>query len=279
MTLSIEIRIPSKDTPRAATLVAVASVSMIAGLLIAWWGMERDPHRGGAQEGGRTASAEVMGADGSEDRASANAEADARGSAGAASGEGTSADGARSSSAGARGTSAGAARGEVAAGDGSEGRASVNAEAGARGTNANAARGDDASADGARISSAGASSRPSSARRALRVQRGRVAYLRCDGLPRCPRDEPLENAVWAVIDSLPACPDGPTAPGAADIRLELLGEAAPDVAWRDTFPSTTVRLERDRVMGCVHDALTRTRQTLGSSRLVVSFRFELVAAP
>src|SRR5690606_17691761 len=114
----------------------------------------------------------------------------------------------------------------------------------------------------------------------LRVRRGRVAYLRCDGVEQgrrrtCPRDESLETAAWAAIEALTQCGDPPRAPGEADLRLEYLGSAAPSVGWRDTSPSATVRLDRARVLACLTPALERTRQSLGAERLLVSFRFSL----
>lgn len=119
--------------------------------------------------------------------------------------------------------------------------------------------------------------RDATAASSLRLVRGRVAYIRCDGVRGCPRDEALEASVWSILDALPACSTAPTAAGEADIRIDYRGDAVPEVGWRDTFPSDTVRLDRERVLGCVSDALSETRQSLGAEWLRVSFRFALVA--
>lgn len=81
--------------------------------------------------------------------------------------------------------------------------------------------------------------------------------------------------MWPGIDGLLACDDPPSAAGEADLRLEYVGDAAPDVAWRDTFGDTVVRLDRDRVLACLRPALAGTRQSLGAERLLVSFRFSV----
>jgi hypothetical protein len=115
----------------------------------------------------------------------------------------------------------------------------------------------------------------------LRVVRGRVAYLRCDGVPQrsgpapCPRDEALEAAAWSVIEALPSCPELPVATGEADIVVDLAPGRANEVRTRDTFAQDVVRLDRARVVGCLAGPLAALPQQLGSSRLVVSFRFAI----
>jgi hypothetical protein len=117
----------------------------------------------------------------------------------------------------------------------------------------------------------------------LVVRRGRIAYLRCDGVPPqrgpfpCPRDEAMEAAVWPAIDGLVACAQGPRQAGEGDLRIEFTGPGAPDVGWRDTFPRNTVRLDDTAVLACVRGPLAAARQSLGAQRLLVSFRFAVVA--
>ncbi len=121
------------------------------------------------------------------------------------------------------------------------------------------------------------------ARRAgLSFRQGTVAYLRCDGVERrgrfpCPRDEVLEAAVWPLIQAVTACPTGPDRAGEADVRLDYRADGAPEIRWRDTFPDDTVRLDRERVLGCLRGPLEATRQSLGAERLLMSFRFALVS--
>ncbi|MCC6875299.1 MAG: hypothetical protein IT378_13415 [Sandaracinaceae bacterium] len=112
----------------------------------------------------------------------------------------------------------------------------------------------------------------------LRVVRGRVAYLRCDGVEGpggCPRDEPLETAAWTRIETLATCAQAPARPGEADLRIELLGEGAADPRWRDTFPEDAIRLDRAAVEGCLLEPLREVRQSTGAARLIVSFRFSM----
>jgi hypothetical protein len=115
----------------------------------------------------------------------------------------------------------------------------------------------------------------------LTVVRGRLAYLRCDGVRRepgpfpCPRDEALEDAIWAVIDALPTCAAPPLTPGEADLRLTYTAEAPPELGWRDTFPSTVVRLDRDRTLACLRGPLAETRPRLRADRIIISFRFSM----
>jgi hypothetical protein len=117
----------------------------------------------------------------------------------------------------------------------------------------------------------------------LVFRRGRVAYIRCDGVPPssgplpCPRDERLESSVWTILERVQTCATGPRQAGEADVRLEFTGPGAPGVVWRDTFPAGTVRLDSEAVLSCVRGPLSRTSQSLGATRMLVSFRFGLVA--
>ncbi|MGF1464968.1 MAG: hypothetical protein ACFCGT_02440 [Sandaracinaceae bacterium] len=116
----------------------------------------------------------------------------------------------------------------------------------------------------------------------LRVVPGRVAYLRCDGVPltgpgpsRCPRDEALEAEVWGIVRGLGACPDAPAGAGRADLRLVYRGSAQPRVLWRDTFAPGVVRLDRTAVLRCLAEPLAEVRPTVASTHLSVSFRFRV----
>lgn len=111
------------------------------------------------------------------------------------------------------------------------------------------------------------------------LRTGRVAYLRCDGVPQrpgpfpCPRDEPLEQAVWGALRAVERCDRAP-APGAADIVVDFEGEA-PTIRARDTFPSDTVRADAEALLACAGETLGNVRSTLSPRRLVVSFRLTL----
>jgi hypothetical protein len=114
------------------------------------------------------------------------------------------------------------------------------------------------------------------------VTRGRVAYLRCEGLPQrpgpvpCPRDEALETSAWEVIDRLPTCEALPAdVRGEADLVIALVPGSATDVRARDRFAPEVVRADAAAILGCLATDLARIEQHLGSSHLVVSFRFAL----
>ncbi len=85
----------------------------------------------------------------------------------------------------------------------------------------------------------------------------------------------MEQAVWAAIEALAACPSAPSAPGEADVRLDYPGDEAPSVEWRDTFADEVQRLDRDAVLGCLRAPLAATRRTIAVERLLVSFRFSM----
>lgn len=113
------------------------------------------------------------------------------------------------------------------------------------------------------------------------LRTGRVAYLRCDGVPQrpgpfpCPRDEPLEQAVWAALRAVERCDRSP-GPGAADIVVDFDAEQ-PTIRARDTFPSDTVRTDATALLACAGDSLGNVRSSLSPRRLVVSFRLTLEA--
>jgi len=118
---------------------------------------------------------------------------------------------------------------------------------------------------------------------ARRVEPGRVAYLRCEGVPQragpypCPRDEALEAAVWAVLDTLPRCAEAPAGLGESDVRLELVAGAPTDAKLRAPRPGVP-RLEGPAILRCTAGPLSHLATTTGATKLVLSFRFALVDA-
>lgn len=118
---------------------------------------------------------------------------------------------------------------------------------------------------------------------ARRVEPGRVAYLRCEGIPQrpgpypCPRDQALEAAVWSILDTLPRCADAPSGLGESDVRLEVVAGAPTDVKLR--APRTGVpRLDGPALLRCAAGPLSHVTTNTGSTKLVVAFRFALVDA-
>ncbi len=116
-----------------------------------------------------------------------------------------------------------------------------------------------------------------------RVERGRVAYLRCDGVPLrpgpypCPREERLEEAVWAVLETLPRCAEAPAGLGETDVRLELARDAPPEVKLR--APRADVpRLDGAAVLRCVAGPLSHVTTSSRATRLMLAFRVTLVDA-
>lgn len=118
---------------------------------------------------------------------------------------------------------------------------------------------------------------------ARRVERGRVAYLRCEGVPQrpgpypCPRDEALENAVWTVLETLPRCADAPPGLGESDVRVEVVPGSPTDVKLRAPRPNVP-RLDGPAILRCAAGPVSHLATTTGSTKLVLSFRFTLVDA-
>ncbi len=115
---------------------------------------------------------------------------------------------------------------------------------------------------------------------AVSLRPGRVAYLRCDGVPErpgpfpCPRDPVLEAAVWRALAPLERCP---LAPGAADVVVDIGADGVATIRARDTFPPEVTRADGAAVLACAGESLQAVRSSLGPERLVVSFRLTLAA--
>jgi hypothetical protein len=111
------------------------------------------------------------------------------------------------------------------------------------------------------------------------VRRGRVAYLRCEGVPQrpgpfpCPRDEALENAVWAALDTTITTCGTLAGQGEADVVIDFDHADTPTARMRDTFASDAVRVDADAVLSCSQAALATVRTVFHPRRLMVSFRF------
>ena len=104
--------------------------------------------------------------------------------------------------------------------------------------------------------------------------RGRIAYLRCDGVATrsgpfpCPRDRELERAVWKALQGIERC--ALLTPGALELRIEIEGTHAPSFELRapDRERARTAQL-------CLGDAFVGIGTSLAPKRMVVSFTFEL----
>ncbi len=118
---------------------------------------------------------------------------------------------------------------------------------------------------------------------ARRVERGRVAYLRCEGVPQrpgaypCPRDEALEDAVWTVLETLPRCAEAPPGLGESDVRVEVVPGTPTDVKLRAPRPNVP-RLDGPAILRCAAGPVSHLTTRTGSTKLVLSFRFTLVDA-
>lgn len=235
--MAIDVRIPARDAPRGWSVALVAAAALSVGVLVAWWGTDREARDAEATDVAVEARIEATAAD-SPDLSAASSDA------GLLPDSGVIAE----------------PPSEASAETGFEPAAVLEPVAELEPES-------DAESASPPVEPA-----PSLE---LRVRQGRVAYIRCDGVSDCPRDEGMEEAVWAIVETLPTCPTGPRQPGEADIRLDYPATGQPEVAWRDTFPSSTVRLEREAVLGCIRARLAGTRQSLGAERLLVSFRFAM----
>ena len=109
-----------------------------------------------------------------------------------------------------------------------------------------------------------------------------VAYLRCDGVPKqsgpipCPRDEPMEQRVWAAIDgALARCGGRLGGPGDADVRLYFRGEEPNELRLHEG----RTELDGPQLLGCLEDPLDGVQTSLEPELMVVPFRFHLGTPP
>lgn len=108
--------------------------------------------------------------------------------------------------------------------------------------------------------------------------RGRIAYIRCDGARQvagpnpCPRDPPVERAVWTAIERLPSCGALAGERGGADVRVVFDGGSVTGLGFRDIDPPI---LDREAVRGCLEPALAGLRSSQPSVRMTASFRFDI----
>jgi len=111
----------------------------------------------------------------------------------------------------------------------------------------------------------------------VQVVPGRMAYLRCDGaeIPGrsypCPRDEPLERAVWDRIERLPRCAELPAVPGEVDLRLVFRGAEPSDLTFR-----SSEGLDRAAIRRCLAELEAGLNTTIPAERTIAAFRFELI---
>lgn len=114
--------------------------------------------------------------------------------------------------------------------------------------------------------------------RARTLTRGRVAYIRCEGVPQragpspCPRDVNVERTVWTAIDRLPTCPALLGRRGAADVRVVFESGVFSGLGFRDLGGG---ELDRDAVRGCLEPALAGLRTELPAARMTASFRIDV----
>jgi hypothetical protein len=110
------------------------------------------------------------------------------------------------------------------------------------------------------------------------LQRGIIAYLRCDGIPQlpgripCPRDLAFEQQVWRALHELERCQLTAMQRGQAEVRL-VLGRSGYE-GTRVYTPSQD-GLDPATVTKCAGRALSSVRTTLRPERMIVRFLFEL----
>lgn len=110
------------------------------------------------------------------------------------------------------------------------------------------------------------------------IVRGRIAYIRCDGVPQragpnpCPRDTRVEAAVWAAIDRLTTCGALAGHRGAADVRVVFDAGTVSGLGFRELEPPM---LDRTALAACLEPALRGLRATVPASRMTAAFRFDI----
>lgn len=110
-------------------------------------------------------------------------------------------------------------------------------------------------------------------------ERGRIAYLRCEGMPGgdedCPRDSAMEDEVWRVLETLPRCATPPTGSGDGDVRLEFTRGGSTDVSIRARAEDRAPHLDGARILDCVAGQLSHVQTSIRASRVITSFRFRM----
>jgi hypothetical protein len=269
-TVSVSVRIPgsSEDPPRPASLVAIAVACGALGVALVRWGIA-SPRNEALIVGSDAPSTELE----NDPRASGRVD---RSDGGSFEAELPVSDGDEPTERAALGGGSFAVATTAAANRGPGQTVAEARTAPERSSNAGEALASGA-ATAATPSTTGSSDPAAGAER--RIVRGRVAYLRCEGVPLrpgpvpCPRDATLEAQAWEAIEALTGCPALPPSPGEADVVIDLAPGRPTEVRTRDTFGSDVVRLDGSRVVECLAGPLSSVRETLGSTRLVVSFRF------
>lgn len=107
-----------------------------------------------------------------------------------------------------------------------------------------------------------------------RIAMGRVAYIRCDGLPggACPRELSVERRAWDAIRELADCPGLAGRSGEADVRIVFDGPRMSGLGFRDLGPGA---LDREAIRACLEPRLGGLRSGSGASRMTVAFAFTL----
>jgi hypothetical protein len=111
------------------------------------------------------------------------------------------------------------------------------------------------------------------------IERGAINYLRCEGLERhrqgspCPRDRPLEAAVWSSLQGLAQCRTADPGWGDAELRLTMRRGGAPEIDLKPWGDHRSLNLRA--VSKCAAPMLTKVRGRQKLQRSVVTFRFGL----
>lgn len=111
-----------------------------------------------------------------------------------------------------------------------------------------------------------------------KLEVGRVAYLRCDGLEQkrgdypCPRDPVLERAAWLTLQQIATCQLADPGIGYADVRLDFRRGKSPTVRILRPTKQRPV-LKKQAVYECVGKPLTSLTTALDPLYMIVSFQF------
>ncbi|MDW8246254.1 MAG: hypothetical protein RMJ84_06735 [Sandaracinaceae bacterium] len=112
----------------------------------------------------------------------------------------------------------------------------------------------------------------------LRLERGRVAYFRCEGVPLrrgpypCPRDLPLEAEAWASIEKAQKC-----FANFLHKEIELIWhwkeKNEPVLRLRFNFSPAPSSGEASSLLSCIRPLAVHLRPHLPTKHLVLSVRF------